>query len=74
MPAARPVDGEERTPKKGDVTRITTERTVDAHCADCPLAFPSTGAAWSHAAGSRHTVDVRYAVAFAFVPNTDRGA
>lgn len=58
----------DRRPRRGDVERVTTDRTVEAVCRQCGLDFPSTGTAWSHAASTRHTVDVHYDVDFTFTP------
>lgn len=64
----------ETRPKKGDVTRETTGRVVEASCRTCARTFEITGAAWSHSASARHVVDVRYAVAFTFRPNVPEDA
>lgn len=63
-----PAGETEVEPRTGDVVRVVLARSVTARCRDCDRGFPSTGAAASHARGSRHRVDCDYGTSFVFLP------
>ncbi len=61
---AAPVEVEVR---KGNLIRLTHNRSVVCVCIDCGFCVGNTGAAASHARSTRHRVDVSYSTSFAFV-------
>ncbi len=54
--------------RKGDLLRLTHDRSVVCVCAGCDFRTDNTGAAASHARSARHRVEVSYSTTFAFVP------
>ena len=54
--------------RKGNLLRLTRDRTVICRCAGCDFQAANTGGAASHSRSTRHRVDVSYYVSFSFVP------
>jgi len=63
--SAAPVEVEVR---KGNLIRLTHDRSVVCVCIDCGFCVSNTGAASSHVRRTRHRVEVAYYTSFAFVP------
>lgn len=66
-PKAAPIEVDIR--KRG-LLRLVYQRNVSAYCA-CGATFRSTGTAASHAAATKHTVNVNYSTSFQYVQAAD---